>query len=70
MNLATLHVLGFTQSTNVPFTKQYRVRCNSCEAVVVNDHPLHERGCPNDKHECAGCCNIIPVNQKYCEECQ
>lgn len=68
--LAQLRQLGFTESESIPFTKQYRVRCDSCSATVVNGHPLHERGCPNDKHECAGCYAIISANRKYCEDCQ
>lgn len=27
----------------------YRVVCGQCEALVINDQPCHERGCPNEK---------------------
>lgn len=70
MNLAELRSLGFVESEHIPFTRQYRVRCNSCESCVVNGYPIHERGCPNDTRECAGCFNRVPANQKYCEDCQ
>lgn len=26
-----------------------KVRCSQCEAMCVNGHPIHERGCPNEK---------------------
>ena len=47
-----------------------RVQCSQCEALVINGTPTHERGCPNANHECAGCNARVPVNVKYCEECQ
>lgn len=62
--------LGFDLTKNIPFSGQYRVRCGSCESMVVNGTPLHERGCPNDTHECAGCNARIPVNARYCADCQ
>lgn len=49
---------------------QISVRCNSCEALVINGTPCHERGCPEAKHECAGCNELIPTNQKYCGDCR
>jgi len=70
MNLTDLRVLGFADSTHIPFTKQYRVRCHSCEACVINGTPCHETGCSEAMHECNGCCNIIPARQRYCEDCQ
>lgn len=39
--------LGFDRTTNVPFTKEYRIRCSQCEALVINGTPCHEAGCPN-----------------------
>lgn len=61
--------LKFDESRHVPFTKQYRIRCSQCASLVVNGIPLHERGCPNDTHECNGCNERIPANQRYCNSC-
>ena len=70
MNLAMLRALGFTESTHIPFTKQFTVRCAQCEALVINGHPAHETGCDNARHECNGCNALIPARQRYCEDCQ
>ncbi len=43
--------------------------CDSCEAMSINGHATHERGCPNRRHECNGCNALIPVNVRYCEDC-
>lgn len=69
MNVADLRRFGFDKSKHVPFTKRYIVGCSRCSSCVINGHPIHERGCPNEMHECAGCCNVIPARQKYCEDC-
>lgn len=47
-----------------------RVCCDSCCALSINGVPAHETGCPNAKHECAGCNAIIPMRVRYCEDCQ
>lgn len=60
---------GFDATVHIPFTKQYRVRCTQCEALVINGVPTHEHRCPNATHECSGCNERIPVRQKYCGEC-
>jgi len=70
MNLQTLRHMGFEASQHIPFTRQYRVRCNSCEALVIMGTPTHETGCSEAKHECWGCNALIPANQRYCEDCQ
>lgn len=70
MNLQTLRLFGFTESSHIPFTRQYRVRCSSCNALVINGTPCHETGCPEAMHECNGCNAIIPTGQRYCEDCQ
>lgn len=70
MNINELRTLGFEGSTHIPFTKQYRVRCHSCEALVINGTPCHETGCSEAKHECKGCNAIIPANRRYCEDCE
>jgi hypothetical protein len=64
-----LRARGFDQSSHVPFTKQYRVRCSQCAALAINGIATHERGCPNAVHECHGCEALIPVRQRYCAEC-
>jgi hypothetical protein len=70
MNLSTLRALGFDRAEHVPFTKQYSVRCSQCDALAINGVPTHERGCPNAVHECHGCNTLIPMNQRYCEDCR
>lgn len=67
--LANLRALGFEVSAHIPFTRQYKVRCSSCEALVISGVPCHETGCPDAKHECNGCWTLIPVRHKYCEDC-
>ena len=45
---------GFDRTAHIPFTKRYRIRCSQCEALVINNLPCHETGCPNiprDKEE-------------------
>lgn len=39
--------LGFDRSEHVPFTKQYRIQCSRCEALVINGVACHETGCPH-----------------------
>ena len=72
MNRATLHQHGFDQSVRVPSKspRQWTVKCSQCNALVINGVPTHEKGCPNAVHECAGCNNLIPMNQRYCSDCQ
>ena len=48
----------------------YRPKCSRCEVLVIQGLACHETGCPNAIHECAGCNELIPVRQKYCEVCQ
>lgn len=69
MNLAQLRAFGFDNSAHIPFSKQYRVECSCCEAAVINGHPAHEQRCPNAVKECNGCSALVPVNQRYCEDC-
>lgn len=70
MNLETLRQRGFDRSSHIPSTKQYRVRCSACEALVVNGCPCHETGCDRATHECAGCSEVIPSQRRYCEACE
>lgn len=53
--LQTLRNAGFEDSRHIPFTKQYRVRCTSCEALVIQGTPCHETGCPEQRKECKEC---------------
>lgn len=62
--------LGFDLTKNVPFTKQYRLGCSSCQALAVNGVPTHEHGCPQAVHECHGCNAMISMRQRYCEDCR
>jgi cytochrome c5 len=66
--LTRLKSLGFTDSYRIG-TGLYKVKCDSCEAMTVNGTPLHERGCPNEVHECKGCNAMVPNGQTYCEDC-
>ncbi len=71
--IAVLQSMGFDNSyftrkrTNYPAT--ISPRCSQCEVLVIQGVACHETGCPNAKHECHGCNELIPVNHKYCEEC-
>ena len=62
--------LRFDRSTHIPFTRQYRIQCSACAALVISGVPCHEIGCPQATRECNGCNARIPVRQKYCEDCQ
>lgn len=70
MNLQRLRDLGFDQASHKPFTKEYRVKCSCCDALVINGTPTHETGCPNTKHECMGCNAIVDRHIRYCEDCR
>jgi len=63
-------VLGFDLSKPVPFSREIKVRCSQCEALVINETPCHETGCPHATHECAGCNERVPVRQRWCADCQ
>ena len=68
--LATLREKGFDQSRYIPFTKQYRVTCSQCEALVINGTPTHERGCPNQVFECFECGQMGAKRARgLCESC-
>ena len=45
------------------------VLCSQCQALCVNGTPTHEMGCPNRRHECRGCNELISINERYCSEC-
>ena len=47
-----------------------RVSCDQCEVVCINGIACHETRCPNARHECNGCNNLVPINVRYCEDCQ
>jgi len=69
--LARVTARGFDRSTQertVPPT--VHVGCSQCEALVINGLACHETGCPHATHECKGCNVQIPINQRYCEDCQ
>lgn len=68
--LQTLRAQGFDESYHVPFTKQYKVKCSSCAACVINGIPCHETGCPNQVYECKGCNATVEYQGAYCEDCQ
>jgi hypothetical protein len=51
-------------------TKKKTEKCDQCQETMINGVRCHEKGCPNQKHECKGCNTKIPMNQKYCEDCK
>ncbi len=57
-----------TKRSQVP--RGYTIRCSQCDALVICGVPTHEPGCPHDTHECHGCNTRVPVNQRFCGECQ
>lgn len=61
---------GFDKTTNILFTRRYRVACSCCEALVINGMATHETGCPNARRECDGCGDLIANNRRYCDSCQ
>lgn len=67
MRLAELQARGFDASARSD--AHNTVRCSQCASCVVNGTPLHERGCPNDTRECAGCNARVSVRRKYCDDC-
>lgn len=59
---------NFDKSTK---TGRYiNIGCSQCAALVINNIPAHEHGCPNQMHECRGCDALIPARQRYCEDCE
>jgi hypothetical protein len=60
---------GFDRSTWSLADRAHHVRCSQCAALVINGVPAHERGCPNQTHECAGCNARVGRWQTYCEDC-
>jgi hypothetical protein len=59
---------GFDQ-TYISRASGVRPKCSQCEALVINGIATHETGCPNARHECHGCYESIPLNQRYCPDC-
>ena len=66
--LNDLRARGFDQSYRIR-TGVYRPKCSQCEALVINGLACHETGCPHEVHECSGCNALVPVQQRYCENC-
>ena len=64
MTIRHLHALGFDATT-----KPRAPRCSQCEVAVINGTPCHEQGCPNTRHECAGCNALIPAGRRFCPDC-
>lgn len=68
MNLADLHNLGFENSKHIPFTRHFKVRCNSCEALVIMGVPCHEGGCPEVRVKCRECGQMIRRGGCECQD--
>lgn len=45
------------------------VRCSHCNACVINGLPSHETTCPNARHQCRGCNELIPATRHFCPAC-
>lgn len=60
---------GGFEGEMMAFGAMYHVRCENCDALVINGTPAHETGCPSAMHECAGCNEVIPQRHRYCESC-
>lgn len=67
MTLSTILARGFDRSSMDGLS--IIIRCSQCEALVISGVPAHETGCPNARRECRGCNAMVPMNQKYCDEC-
>lgn len=65
-----IHLLaqGFDE-TYIHRNAGVRPKCSQCEALVINGIATHEIGCPNARHECRGCNEPLPINQRYCADC-
>ena len=63
---AAIEARGFIVSRE---GRYLRVSCDACEALVINGTATHESGCPNARHECAGCSDLVPARVKYCADC-
>jgi hypothetical protein len=68
IRLERLHSKGFDASYIIR-GGMIRIKCNACKSTAINGIPCHETGCPNARHECNGCNDLIPVNQRYCSDC-
>ena len=57
---ADLEARGFDLSHPTPFVRGVKVTCSQCEALVINGHASHERGCPNVVPVCRECGSLDP----------
>ena len=64
-----MEALGFTAQLSGAGAVELRYKCDACAALSINGTPTHEIGCPNARHECRGCNELVPMNQRYCAEC-
>ena len=53
--------------------KAWKVRCDSCEVLVINNIICHESGCPkaylDEKRECKWCGGSFSPEDKYQNFC-
>ncbi len=68
MKLHQYVALGFDGSTRKP-GGIIRIRCSQCEVTIINGVAVHERGCPNERHECLGCMTFVERGVRWCEDC-
>lgn len=62
-----MNVTKFLHAKGFDLSKGSRVGCSQCAAVVINGLPVHERGCPNEVHECRGCNAPVEFAGAYCQ---
>lgn len=58
--VASLKARGFDLSHAIPFERGAHVGCSQCQAVSINGHACHERGCPNIVPTCRECGSLDP----------
>lgn len=69
MSAATAQRQGFDRSRKSATKGYTRIACSQCAAIVVNNTPLHEAGCPNETAACKGCGETVPKHARYCADC-
>lgn len=69
MTLDELLKLGFDRSHTVCEATVLVADCSQCAAMTVQGVPIHERGCPNETHECEECGATISKRYRLCDDC-
>jgi len=64
-----LLALGFDRSHTVCEGTVVVCQCSQCAVTIVNGTAIHERGCPNEMHECAECGAMVAKRYRLCDDC-